>query len=196
MSGTRPEPGERRLAEQHLGDRLSALVDGELGHDARERVLAHLATCAKCKAEADAQRQLKSVFAEAAPPSPSESFLARLQGLPGGDLGGSALGGGGFGGFSDMVDAVGGVDICLDQPIKDPLAGIDLPAGCQELDGPKALGFVRTRAFATADLQRVQNQRKFLSALFEKVKSPATLANPFRVIPLMNAASGSVSRWR
>lgn len=99
----------------------------------------------------------------------------------------------GFGGFSDMVDAVGGVDICLDQPIKDPLAGIDLPAGCQELDGPQALGFVRTRAFATADLQRVQNQRQFLSALFTKVKSPATLANPFRVIPLMNAASGSVS---
>ena len=84
MSGTRPSPAERRLAEQHLGDRLSALVDGELGHDSRERVLAHLATCARCKAEADAQRQLKNVFAEAAPPPPSESFLARLQGLPGG----------------------------------------------------------------------------------------------------------------
>ncbi|MEU9863284.1 zf-HC2 domain-containing protein [Streptomyces sp. NPDC047971] len=71
-------------AEQHLGDRLAALVDGELGHDARERVLAHLATCAKCKAEADAQRRLKSVFASAAPPPPSEGLLARLQGLPGG----------------------------------------------------------------------------------------------------------------
>ncbi|MER6672556.1 zf-HC2 domain-containing protein [Streptomyces sp. NPDC000983] len=103
MTGTRPEPGERRLAEQHLGDRLSALVDGELGHDTRERVLAHLATCAKCKAEADAQRRLKNVFAEAAPPSPSESFLARLQGLPGGDpgSGGSPLGGT-FGGLSDQ----------------------------------------------------------------------------------------------
>ncbi|WP_349632444.1 anti-sigma factor family protein [Streptomyces lydicamycinicus] len=55
-------------AEQHLGDRLAALVDGELGHDARERVLAHLATCGKCKAEADAQRRLKNVFAQAAPP--------------------------------------------------------------------------------------------------------------------------------
>ena len=71
------------LAEQHLGDRLSALVDGELGHESRDRVLAHLATCAKCKAEADAQRRLKNVFAEMAPPPPSESFLARLQGLPG-----------------------------------------------------------------------------------------------------------------
>ncbi|MEU9110399.1 zf-HC2 domain-containing protein [Streptomyces sp. NPDC048483] len=86
-------------AEQHLGDRLAALVDGELGHDARERVLAHLATCGKCKAEADAQRRLKSVFAQTAPPGPSEGLLARLQGLPGGDLGGpgSRLGGGALG---------------------------------------------------------------------------------------------------
>ncbi|MEU6217191.1 zf-HC2 domain-containing protein [Streptomyces sp. NPDC047022] len=97
MTGSRrPTP-----VEQHLGDRLSALVDGELGHDTRERVLAHLATCAKCKAEADAQRRLKNVFAAAAPPPPSESFLARLQGLPGGgdlDGDGTPLGGGGLSG--------------------------------------------------------------------------------------------------
>lgn len=79
MTPTGPTP-----AEQHLGDRLAALVDGELKHDARERVLAHLATCARCKAEADAQRRVKSVFAQTAPPSPTEGFLARLQGLPGG----------------------------------------------------------------------------------------------------------------
>lgn len=110
MSGSRPDPAERLLAEQHLGDRLSALVDGELGHETRERVLAHLATCAKCKAEVDAQRRLKNVFAEAAPPPPSESFLARLQGLPGGgdlDGGGSPLGGGGFGGLSGRPGATG-----------------------------------------------------------------------------------------
>lgn len=89
-------------AEQHLGDRLAALVDGELGHDARERVLAHLATCGKCKAEADAQRRLKSVFAAAAPPGPSEGLLARLQQLPGGDPDGpgSRLGNGSFAEFA------------------------------------------------------------------------------------------------
>lgn len=107
MSGTGPTP-----AEQHLGDRLAALVDGELGHDARERVLAHLATCAKCKAEADAQRRLKNAFAQSAPPPLSEGFLARLQGLPGGPVeddegeppgpfDGSALSGGVFGTRSD-----------------------------------------------------------------------------------------------
>lgn len=95
MSGS----GGASPAEQHLGDRLAALVDGELGHDARERVLAHLATCGKCKAEADAQRRLKSVFARTAPPGPSEGLLARLQGLPGGepDGPGGRLGERGFG---------------------------------------------------------------------------------------------------
>ncbi|MEU3978576.1 anti-sigma factor [Streptomyces sp. NPDC026672] len=108
MSGSRPNPAEGHLAEQHLGDRLSALVDGELSHESRERVLAHLATCAKCKAEADAQRRLKNVFAEAAPPPPSESFLARLQGLPGGgdtDGGGPPLDGRGFLGDAGVFDA-------------------------------------------------------------------------------------------
>jgi hypothetical protein len=113
VSGSRPEPGEGRLAEQHLGDRLAALVDGELGHESRDRVLAHLATCAKCKAEADAQRRLKNVFAQAAPPPPSESFLARLQGLPAGDDLGKGddtpFGGEGFAGGLSGRPGAGGV---------------------------------------------------------------------------------------
>lgn len=99
MSGTGPTP-----AEAHLGDRLAALVDGELKHDARERVLAHLATCAKCKAEADAQRRLKSAFAMSSSPSPSEGFLARLQGLPGGPGGDDTGSGGPFGGRGPFAD--------------------------------------------------------------------------------------------
>lgn len=99
MSVTGPTP-----AEAHLGDRLAALVDGELKHDARDRVLAHLATCAKCKAEADAQRRLKSAFAMSASPSPSEGFLARLQGLPGGPGGDDTGSGGPFGGRGPFAD--------------------------------------------------------------------------------------------
>ncbi|WP_231158326.1 anti-sigma factor [Streptomyces sp. CNZ748] len=115
MSSSLPKSSEGHLAEQHLGDRLSALVDGELGHDARERVLAHVATCAKCKAEVDEQRRLKNVFAAAAPPPPSESLLARLQGLPAGGgfgdggspLGGSALPGGSSGRFGSSSGVFG-----------------------------------------------------------------------------------------
>ncbi|MFE9724471.1 anti-sigma factor family protein [Streptomyces sp. NPDC005794] len=101
MSATGPTP-----AEQHLGDRLAALVDGELKHDARERVLAHLATCSRCKAEADSQRRLKSAFATSAAPSPSEGFLARLQGLPGGPSGGDDGRGDGMNGSRRFGDGV------------------------------------------------------------------------------------------
>ncbi|WP_059013212.1 anti-sigma factor family protein [Streptomyces specialis] len=69
-------------ADHHLGESLAALVDGELSHDSRDRVLAHLATCPSCKAEVDAQRELKSVFAASPLPAPSDGLLARLQGLP------------------------------------------------------------------------------------------------------------------
>ncbi|RDI61656.1 LytR family transcriptional attenuator [Nocardia pseudobrasiliensis] len=90
----------------------------------------------------------------------------------------------GFGGFAGMVDALGGIDMCLPDPIDDPLAGINLPAGCQHLTGAQALGFVRTRATPRADLDRMNNQRLFLSALLKKAGSAGTLANPFRAWPL------------
>ncbi|CCH29236.1 LCP family protein [Actinosynnema sp. NPDC047251] len=99
----------------------------------------------------------------------------------------------GFGGFAGIVDAVGGVDLCIKEPMNDPLAGLDLQPGCQELNGAQALGFVRTRAFATADLQRVQNQREFLSALSDKATSVGTLINPFKAFPLLFASTDSIS---
>lgn len=99
----------------------------------------------------------------------------------------------GFGGFDSVVDAVGGVHICLDQPLHDPKAGLNLPKGCQNLDGQQALGLVRTRAFPNADLERVINQRKFLSALMSKATSPTVLLNPFRVIPFANGAVDAVT---
>lgn len=96
-----PDNGGLTPVEQHLGDRLAALIDGELGHDARERVLAHLATCGGCKTEADAQRRLKSVFADTAPPPPSDGLLARLQGLSGGGADGPPAEGGALGRHGD-----------------------------------------------------------------------------------------------
>ncbi|MEE4543396.1 zf-HC2 domain-containing protein [Streptomyces sp. V4-01] len=80
----RPQRTERSApAEQHLGDRLAAFVDGELTDDSRDRVLAHLATCPQCKAAATEQRRLKSVIAESELPAISAGLMARLQGLPG-----------------------------------------------------------------------------------------------------------------
>ncbi|MFI0900163.1 anti-sigma factor family protein [Streptomyces sp. NPDC020983] len=92
-SGSGDPRGKRAAAaEQHLGDRLAAFVDGELADDARERVQAHLATCPQCKAAATEQRRLKSVVAASELPAIPSGLLARLQGLaaygpdgPGGD---------------------------------------------------------------------------------------------------------------
>lgn len=97
----------------------------------------------------------------------------------------------GMGGLANVVDSVGGVDVCVKEPINDPLAGIDLPDGCQKLKGRDALGYVRTRATAMGDLDRVQRQREFFSALLDKVASPATLINPFRAFSLVNHTASS-----
>ncbi|TDP92150.1 LCP family protein [Labedaea rhizosphaerae] len=99
----------------------------------------------------------------------------------------------GFGGFANLVDDVGGVDICVKKAINDPKAGIKLKAGCQELDGKNALGYVRTRATARADLDRVTHQREFISALTDKATSFGTMINPFRMIPLIADAPDAIT---
>jgi LCP family protein required for cell wall assembly len=99
----------------------------------------------------------------------------------------------GFGGFAGLVDDVGGVKMCLDKPMNDPKAGINLPAGCQDLDGANALGYVRTRATASADFDRVVHQRQFVGALMEKSTSFGTLINPFRMFPLITDIPGAIT---
>jgi LCP family protein required for cell wall assembly len=99
----------------------------------------------------------------------------------------------GFVGFADVVDAVGGVTMCPTQPINDPLAGIDLAAGCQKLNGRNALGYVRTRATPRADLDRMINQRELLSALLHRTASPAVWLNPFRWLSLKTSVTNAVT---
>lgn len=95
----------------------------------------------------------------------------------------------GMGGFVDLVDAVGGVELCPEEPMADPKAGLDIAAGCQEMDGGTALGYVRTRATARADLDRIQRQREFFSALIQEASAPSTLFNPFKSVPLVLAGT-------
>jgi LCP family protein required for cell wall assembly len=99
----------------------------------------------------------------------------------------------GFGGFASLVDALGGITVCPAAPIDDPLAGIDLPAGCQKLAGRDALGYVRTRDTPRADLDRMANQRQFLSALLHRVGSPAVWLNPLRWFSVPGAAADAIT---
>ncbi|MBB4894844.1 LCP family protein required for cell wall assembly [Streptomyces olivoverticillatus] len=94
----------------------------------------------------------------------------------------------GFGGFRNLVDALGGVEMCLDKPVKDRDSGADFKAGCQELNGAQSLAFVRQRhQEADQDLGRMRNQQKFLNTLAKQAASPATVLNPFRLYPVIGS---------
>ena len=99
----------------------------------------------------------------------------------------------GFGGFVNIIDALGGIEMCLPKAIKDRDAHIDLPKGCQTLSGVDALGYVRMRkADPRGDLGRVERQREMLAAIADKAASPASVLNPVRYWNLCNAATGAI----
>lgn len=72
----------------HLGDRVAALVDGELDHRARDRAFSHIAHCSPCRAQVELQRSVKDLLATARSPEPSRTAVAGLLSLaaPGGPL--------------------------------------------------------------------------------------------------------------
>jgi LCP family protein required for cell wall assembly len=94
----------------------------------------------------------------------------------------------GFSGFAGLVDGLGEITVCPTAPIDDPLAGINLPAGCQKLAGRDALGYVRSRATPRADLDRMVDQRQFMAALLHRAASPAVWLNPWRWYSVPHAA--------
>lgn len=100
----------------------------------------------------------------------------------------------GFGGFVGVVDAVGGIEICPTRPMKDRLANLDIPKGCQEADGATALGYARSRHTDPryGDITRAQHQREVVSAVGRKAVSPWSVLNPVRYFRLNAAGSESV----
>ncbi|WOP18721.1 LCP family protein [Raineyella sp. LH-20] len=101
----------------------------------------------------------------------------------------------GFDGFVSIIDALGGIPMCLDAPMKDKDAHVDLPAGCQTLGGAEALGYVRMRkADPRGDIGRIERQREMVGATVSKAVSPMTVINPVRWISLNNAVRGALSR--
>ncbi|MDI3409186.1 LCP family protein [Streptomyces cavernicola] len=94
----------------------------------------------------------------------------------------------GFAGFVKIVDAVGGVRMCLPRAIRDEKSGADLRKGCQQLDGGESLAFVRQRhQEAEGDLGRTLNQQKFLAALAKRAATSDTLLDPTVLYPALGA---------
>jgi len=100
----------------------------------------------------------------------------------------------GFGGFASVVDSLGGVTMCLKKPMNDKKAGINLKAGCQDLDGKNALGYVRARySDPLGDFGRVQRQRQFLGALLAKASSPVNVVLPWRLHSIATAGGSALT---
>ena len=98
----------------------------------------------------------------------------------------------GLGGIVSVVDAVGGIEICPKTAMKDKLANLDIPRGCQQADGSTALGYARSRHTSSiGDIGRAQHQREVVSAVGRKVVSPWTVLNPLRYWRLNMAAPDS-----
>lgn len=100
----------------------------------------------------------------------------------------------GFGGFVNVIDAVGGIEICPREPIQDPLAALDIEQGCQAVDGKTALGYARSRkTSALGDIDRARRQREVVSAVGSAALSPWSILNPVRYFRLNSAGADAVA---
>jgi LCP family protein required for cell wall assembly len=96
-------------------------------------------------------------------------------------------------GFYNLVDALGPVDVCLNNAVDDPYSTLSLPAGVSTLNAQQALAFVRQRhGLVNGDLDRQVRQQYFLSVEARAILSPTTLLNPGKFSNVLDAASGAI----
>ncbi|WP_285730165.1 LCP family protein [Nocardiopsis sp. ATB16-24] len=100
-----------------------------------------------------------------------------------------------FAGFKDMVDAIGGVEMCIPAPVDDPKAHLELDAGLQTLDGEESLGYVRSRYGQGdgSDLSRIDRQQEFMGAMLRQVLSSEVMTSPMTITGFLRAVTDSVT---
>jgi LCP family protein required for cell wall assembly len=99
-----------------------------------------------------------------------------------------------FLGFVKVIDALGGVNICLPQALDDSYSGLDLTAGEHHVDGITALAYARDRhSFASSDLTRIQDQQKLLSSALTEAIHSGLLANPVKLSSFIGAAVSALT---
>ena len=100
----------------------------------------------------------------------------------------------GLGGVRNLVDAVDGVELCLDYDVDDKKSKLKWKAGCHTVKGKKALAFVRMRyADPDGDIGRAARQRQLISAVTKKAANAGTLVNPGKQVDLIDAGLGAIS---
>lgn len=108
-----------------------------------------------------------------------------------------------FNGFRSIVNAVGGVVVPFPAPARDKFSGLDIKtAGCVNISGDQALGYVRSRHFQyyeagrwrsdpTGDIGRIQRQQDFIRRMLRQAISKG-IRNPIKLNSLIGAGIGNV----
>lgn len=98
-----------------------------------------------------------------------------------------------FAGFTRVVDALGGIEVCTDVDIDDPKSHLVLSAGTHTLNGLEALKYVRTRGYdGRGDIGRMERQQKFVGSVLRKATSSGVLLNPIKLANFYNATISTV----
>ena len=98
-----------------------------------------------------------------------------------------------FLGFVKVIDALGGVNICLPFAVNDAYSGLHLTAGPHHVGGITALEYARDRhSFATSDLARISDQQHLLASMLNEAISSGTLANPLKLSRFLGAALAAI----
>src|SRR5215831_12158230 len=98
-----------------------------------------------------------------------------------------------FLGFVKVIDALGGVNICLPFAVDDRYSGLHILAGPHHVDGITALMFARDRhSFGASDLARIQDQQQLIASALSQAISSGTLTNPVELARVLSAASAAI----
>jgi LCP family protein required for cell wall assembly len=98
-----------------------------------------------------------------------------------------------LGGFVEVVRTLGGVSLCLDEPLRDRKSGADFDAGCHDMSAEEALSYVRSRQGARADFERIDRQQQFLRAMLSEMVDARILTDVPRLFRLVEDVASNVT---
>lgn len=98
-----------------------------------------------------------------------------------------------LGGFIEVVRTLGGVEICLEEPLRDRKAGADFDAGCHEMSAEDSLAYVRSRQGARADFERIDRQQTFLRAVLRELTQRRVFYDVPRLFRLVDEVASNVT---
>ena len=96
-------------------------------------------------------------------------------------------------GFISVVDALGEVEICLEEPLRDEKSGADFTAGCHDMNPEEALSFVRSRSGPRGDFERIERQQQFLKAMLNEMVAARTFVDLPRLLAVVEKVAANVS---